>query len=91
MSEHLNPEQAPSPDVLKPRNVRRLGLKAARESGLIIAGDEPDQIDVLRILEPVVADELNRHNRTRTDWDPADLLPRDPHTGRICPAANRWL
>lgn len=83
MSERPKPEQAPSPDVLKPRNVRRLGLEAARKSGLIIAGNEPDQIDVLRVLEPVVADELNRHNSARIKWVPADLLPRDLETGRI--------
>lgn len=83
MSERLRPEKAPSPDVLKPSNVRRLGLEAARHSGLIVAGNEPDQIEVLRILSPVVEDQLNRHNSTRTKWVPADLLPREPETGRI--------
>lgn len=83
MSERPNIDRPPSPDVLKPRNVRRLGLEAARQSGLIIAGKEPDQIAVLGILIPNVEEQLNRHNRTRQKWVPADLLPRDPQTGQI--------
>lgn len=83
MSERPNIDRPPSPDVLKPRNVRRLGLEAARQSGLIIAGKEPDQIAVLSILIPTVEDQLNRHDRTRQKWVPADLLPRDPQTGQI--------
>jgi len=83
MSERPNIDRPPSPDALKPRNVRRLGLEAARQSGLIIAGKEPDQIAVLSILIPTVEDQLNRHDRTRQKWVPADLLPRDPQTGQI--------
>lgn len=74
---------APSRDVLKPRNLLILGRQAARESGLIVAGNEPNQLDVLRELEPTVATELDRHNRVRKPWVPADYMPIDPETGFI--------
>jgi len=82
MSERPNIDRPPSPDVLKPRNVRRLGLEAARQSGLIVAGNEPDQIEVLHLLEPTVESLLNSHNRVRKPWKPVDFLPVDQE-GRI--------
>ena len=83
MVEKFSADRAPSPDVLKPRNLLLLGRQAARESGLIIAGNEPDQLDVMRQLEYQVAIELERHNRMRKPWVPIDFMPIDQQTGQI--------
>lgn len=73
---------APSREAFTPKNVREAGRNAIRAAGLISSYDEPDQIDILRLLEPTVEDELNRHNRMRKPWTPVDFLPIDAE-GRI--------
>lgn len=79
-----NFDRAPSPELLRPANVRRVGREAILKSGLIIpSGNEPNQIEILRMLEPNVEAELARHNAKRTSWVPADYMPIDQETGQI--------
>lgn len=72
----------PSREVLTPSNVRRVGRETIAKSGLIYAGSEPTQLQILEMLEPIVEGELNRHNRMRKPWTPVDFLPVDSE-GRI--------
>jgi acyl-[acyl-carrier-protein] desaturase len=83
MTERTSFEEAPSSELWLPSNVRRRGQEAILQSGIIIPGGEPNQIEVLRELEPVVADQLNRHNFMRKPWTPRDYMPIDQQTGRI--------
>ncbi len=69
-------------DIFTPAAVRRAGQQAIVRSGLLNAGSEPTQLDALHQLEPVVATELDRHNRTRKPWVSADFFPLDSE-GRI--------
>ncbi len=83
MSERPNLEQPSSRELWLPSSVRRRGQEAIIRSGLVVTGDEPHQLNILRELEPVVADELNRHHRMRNDWTPIDYMPIDQQTGQI--------
>jgi len=69
-------------DIFTPAAVRKAGQEAIVRSGLLAAGDEPTQLQALHELEPVVEAELNRHNRMRRPWVPADFFPLDEE-GRI--------
>lgn len=82
MTEIIQPNRAPSPELLTPANVQRLGRESVNSSGLLVAGNEPTQLALLQELEPVVERELNRHNRQIKLWTPADFLPIDDE-GRI--------
>lgn len=74
----------PAAELLLPSSIMRIGREAIEKSGrLVNEFGEPDQIDVLRELEPVVEQELNRHNRMREPWVPADYMPIDQDTGKI--------
>ena len=70
-------EKAPSKEALKPKAVMRVGRETIVQSGALFAGNEPTQIDILRDLEPVVVNELSRHEAMRKPWLPADFLPVD--------------
>jgi len=83
MSERPSLEQPPSRELWLPSSVKRRGHEAILRSGLVITGGEPNQLDVLRELEPVVASELDRHNRMRRDWTPIEYMPIDQQTGQI--------
>lgn len=88
MTEHMPqssgyPENAPSKEAFTPARVLAVGRETIRRSGALFAGREPDMIDIMRELEPVVAHELNRHNRMRKPWTGADFLPIDEKTGLI--------
>lgn len=74
---------APDTSVLRPSNVIETGRRVIQAAGLIQAPGEPDQLDILRELDVVVAGELDRHNRMRQPWVPADFLPIDERTGTI--------
>ena len=79
-SHHI--DQAPNREALVSSQVMKAGREAIRQSGALHAENEPDQLDILHELEPFVADELNRHNRMRKHWTPADFLPIDEN-GKI--------
>lgn len=83
MVERFQADRAPSPELLRPGNLLRLGRETVIKSGLLIAGNEPNQIEVLRELEQTVEVELERHNRTRKPWVPIDYMPIDQKTGLI--------
>lgn len=83
MVEKSQADRAPAPELLRPSNLLRIGRETVIKSGLLIAGNEPNQIDVLRTLEPAVAVELERHNRVRKPWVPADYMPINQETGQI--------
>ena len=83
MSERSHLEQAPSRELWLPSSVKRRGQEAILRSGLVATGGEPNQLDVLRELEPVVANQLTRHNIMRQPWVPADYMPIDQQTGQI--------
>jgi len=83
MGEQLHSDRAPSAELLRPSNLLRIGRETVIKSGLLIPGNEPNQIEVLRELEPVVEGELNRHNRARKPWVPADYMPIDQESGLI--------
>lgn len=76
-------EQIPPGDLWLPSSVKRRGQEAILRSGLVITGNEPNQIDILRELEPVVEDQLNRHNFVRRPWVPIEYMPIDEQTGQI--------
>ncbi|MEO8691365.1 MAG: acyl-ACP desaturase [Candidatus Saccharimonas sp.] len=76
-------ENTPPSELLLPSNVRRFGRAAVIRSGRLIIGSEPNPIQVLRELEPVVERELNRHNSARTPWVPANYMPINQETGYI--------
>lgn len=76
-------DRAPSPEHLRPSNLLRIGRETVIKSGVLVSGNEPNQIDVLRELDPVVTRELDRHNRMRKPWVPADYMPIDQKTGLI--------
>lgn len=82
MNEALR-DSAPDKTVLQPENIMETGRQALRSAGLIAAPGEPDQLDILRELDPIVAKELDRHNAMRQPWVPADFLPIDQETGTI--------
>lgn len=71
------PESAPNTELLLPSTVKRIGRETIKSSGLISAGSEPDQFDVLHILDPVAARLLDQHNATRKSWNPRDVFPID--------------
>lgn len=83
MSERRNLEQTPPSELWLPSSIKRRGQEAVIRSGLIVIGGEPNQLDVLHELEPVVARELDRHNRMRRGWVPIDYMPIDQQTGQI--------
>lgn len=72
----------PVDELLHPSRLLAIGRKAVRQSSFIAFPGEPNQLDVLRELEPAVGDEINRHNRVRKLWLPADFLPLDSD-GRV--------
>ncbi len=75
-------------EILYPSRLLAFGRDAVIRSGLISVPGEPNQIDALRELEPVVERELNRHNRTRQPWAGVDFLPLDEEgrvLGRVAP------
>jgi acyl-[acyl-carrier-protein] desaturase len=83
----VQPSAESSPDALpatiwSPHYVREAGIAAVRVSGLIHTGGEPDQLQLLTELEPVVASNLERHDSTRKFWTPRDFFPIDQE-GRI--------
>jgi acyl-[acyl-carrier-protein] desaturase len=65
-----------------PDHLRSLGIDALRNSSLIHTAGEPDQLQVLADLEPVVETELNRHDSARKLWFARNLLPLDDE-GRV--------
>jgi acyl-[acyl-carrier-protein] desaturase len=83
MSERSHLDQPPSSELWLPSSIKRRGQEAVLRSGLVATGGEPNQLDVLRELEPVVASQLARHNTVRQPWVPADYMPIDQQTGQI--------
>jgi acyl-[acyl-carrier-protein] desaturase len=87
----------PDSELLVTSRILAVGRETVRASGRLVFPGEPDQIDVLRVLEPIVADELNRHNRMRKPWVPADFLPIDAegriigHPSRLAPEERPLL
>lgn len=83
MSERPSLERPHTPELLLPSSVRRRGREAILQSNLIAPSGEPNQLNVLHELEPMVERELNRHNRMRKPWVPIDYMPIDEQTGQI--------
>jgi acyl-[acyl-carrier-protein] desaturase len=75
-------------ELLHPSRVLRVGRETIANTGLLEYPGEPNQIDAMRELEPVVERELNRHNAQRRTWVPHDFLPIDDE-GRIIDHPSR--
>ena len=98
MGERLHSSDAlPDKDILLPSRVMSVGREMILASGRLHVPGEPDQLSVLRELEPVVENELNRHNSMRRPWLPADFLPIDGdgriigHPSRLAPEERPLL
>lgn len=70
-------ESVPQNELLYTSRLLEIGRDAVRKSGLIDCPGEPNELDIMRELEPTVERELARHNRIRKSWVPADFLPID--------------
>ncbi len=75
-------ETVPTQELLHPQRVLSIGREVVYKSGRINYPGEPNQLNLLRLLEPRVATELDRHERMRQPWVPADFFPIDDD-GRI--------
>lgn len=78
MSEIILPkatEQAPSRELLLPSTLKRIGRETVQRSGLIRVGQEPDQFELLHILDGEIATLINSHNQRRENWYVEDVLP----------------
>lgn len=58
-------------------SIRQLGIQTLRSRLSPRTDGEPNQLDILAELEPVVASELNRHEGVATLWTPNDYAPVD--------------
>jgi acyl-[acyl-carrier-protein] desaturase len=65
-------------------NVRGMGIAAILRTTTKRPDGEPEQVELLRQLEPTVEANLNEHLRTREFWVPRNYMPIDEH-GQIEP------
>jgi acyl-[acyl-carrier-protein] desaturase len=98
MSERLSTSEAlPDKELLIPSRVMSVGRETILATGRLYVPGEPDQLSILRELEPAVETELNRHNSMRRPWVPADFLPIDDegriigHPSRLAPEERPLL
>ncbi len=64
-------------ELLLTSTILRIGQQTIAATGRLEFPGEPNQLDIMRELEPTVENELNRHNNMRKPWVPADFLPID--------------
>lgn len=81
MTEHMpqSPaplDQAPPRELLIASHIKKIGRETISQSGLISVGGEPDQFQLLHLLDDRAGELINDHVRHYKPWKFEDVFPR---------------